>query len=157
MKWGVNRKKVGQGLWITLAFSVFLAGGMQPAVAGEDQQTRSVEMEASSGAAVVGDNEGKTAGIREGDAAMRVYRDPDTGQIGEPPAGAPPTEVPGRLRDALSTSSEGLVETTSPTPGGGVMVDLKGRFLSPLIATRDADGKLSIQHLHEVPGSGKEE
>jgi len=34
-------------------------------------------------------------------------------------------------------------------PGGGVKVDLQGRFRSPLIATVGADGKLKTQHLGE--------
>jgi hypothetical protein len=56
--------------------------------------------------------------------------------------------------DALSTSSEGLVETLSPVPGGGVKVDLQGRFRSPLIATQDAEGKITIQHLPSGPSAG---
>jgi len=158
MKGYVNPKKVGQRLLISmLAFNVSFAVAMEPAVSAELEQSRSAEMKASSSPAVVEGNDGKTAGTGEGATAIRVYRDPATGKIGEPPAGAPPAEVPPPLRDALTTSSEGLVETTSPTPGGGVIVDLKGRFLTPLIVTRDADGKLSIQHLSEVPGSAEKE
>jgi hypothetical protein len=41
---------------------------------------------------------------------------------------------------AFSRSSAGLVETRSP--GGGVMVDLQGRFQSPLIATVGTDGQV---------------
>jgi hypothetical protein len=39
---------------------------------------------------------------------------------------------------ALSTSSAGLAE--EPAPGGGVMVDLRGRFRSEVGSTVDADG-----------------
>jgi hypothetical protein len=80
-------------------------------------------------------------------AAIRVYTDPETGKITKPPADAPPAELSPKLKEAFSTSSKGLVETQSPTPGGGVMIDLKGRFRSPLTATRDSEGKLSIQHV----------
>jgi hypothetical protein len=84
---------------------------------------------------------------------MRIYRDPVTGEVGEPPAEAP-AQGPLPPDEALSTSSEGLVETLSPAPGGGVMVDLQGRFRSPLIATRDAEGKVTIRHLPSGPSPG---
>ncbi len=38
-----------------------------------------------------------------------------------------------QMQKALSTSGEGLVETASPVPGGGVMVNLKGRFRSATV------------------------
>jgi hypothetical protein len=38
-------------------------------------------------------------------------------------------------------------------PGGGVKLDLQGRFHSPLAATIGPDGKLKMQHLGE-PDSG---
>jgi hypothetical protein len=39
----------------------------------------------------------------------------------------------------------------APAPGGGVKVDLQGRFQSPLIATVDGNGKVRTQHLGETP------
>jgi hypothetical protein len=85
---------------------------------------------------------------------MRIYRDPVTGELGDLPAEAP-AQVSLPPDDTLSTSSEGLVETPSPVPGGGVMVDLQGRFRSPLIATQDAEGKITIQHLPSGPSTGR--
>ena len=41
---------------------------------------------------------------------MRIYRDPVTGELGDPPAEAP-DQISLPPADALSTSSEGLVET----------------------------------------------
>jgi hypothetical protein len=35
------------------------------------------------------------------------------------------------------------------------MVDLQGRFRSPLIATQDAEGKITIQHLPSGPSAGR--
>ena len=40
-------------------------------------------------------------------------------------------------------------EVPSSVPGGGVKVDLQGRFQSPLVGTIDADGKVKMQHLDE--------
>jgi hypothetical protein len=39
-----------------------------------------------------------------------------------------------------------LEERPSPVPGGGTMVDLKGRFQSPLTATIDSNGDIKIEH-----------
>jgi hypothetical protein len=46
------------------------------------------------------------------------------------------------------------VEIPSVVPGGGVKVDLQGRFRSPLLVTIDANGKAKMQHLDEMPDSG---
>ena len=75
-------------------------------------------------------------------AGMRAYADPRTGAL-------LPGPPPGRTVQpsaAFSRSSAGLVETRSP--GGGVMVDLQGRFQSPLVATVGADGQVRFHHPH---------
>ncbi len=36
-------------------------------------------------------------------------------------------------------------------PGGGVMIDLKGRFRSALTATLSADGKVMMAHVPCMP------
>lgn len=79
---------------------------------------------------------------------MRVYIDPVTGEFAEPPAGAAPA-----LSASSSTSHAGLVETRSRVPGGGVTVDLQGRFRSSLVATMGTDGKIAIRHLPCVQDS----
>ena len=84
---------------------------------------------------------------------MKIYRDPVTGEFVDPPAEAP-AQVSLPPDAALSTSSEGLVETPSPVPGGGVIVDLQGRFRSPLMATQDAEGRVTIQHLPSGSSAG---
>lgn len=73
-------------------------------------------------------------------AGFVAYLDPKTGKLtsGPPAGGIPLTPA---LREALRTSSAGLVEVRSTVPGGGYMVDLKGRFQSMSIVTRGADGK----------------
>ena len=79
-------------------------------------------------------------------AGMKAHIDPDTGQFKNPPPGVPPAKLPPEHADAFSTSSHGLSQRPSPTPGGGMMVDLKNRFLSPLTATLSPEGKLTIRH-----------
>jgi hypothetical protein len=82
-------------------------------------------------------------------AGMVVYIDPVTGAIlREPAPGSTALPLSQEVSEALSTSSAGLVQVQ--LPGGGVMIDLQGRFQSPMIATIDANGAVSTQHLDEV-------
>jgi hypothetical protein len=96
----------------------------------------------------------KPAAVPEGGGGMIIHIDPQTGELRRTPA---PSTVPLQLspqeRNAFSTSHQGLVEVPSSVPGGGVKLDLQGRFHSPLAVTVDPDGKLKMQHLGE-PGSG---
>ena len=90
-----------------------------------------------------------TAGEAPG---MMVYIDPKTGAfLHEPAPGYVPLPLSPELGNAWSTSDEGLVEVPIAVPGGGVKVDLKGRFQSPLVVVIDADGKVNMQHLMETP------
>lgn len=85
-------------------------------------------------------------------AGMVIFVDPQTGETKEPPASALEEltlEHPESLSSAWSTPAAGLAEIPSPTPNGGVMVRLQGRFLSPLSIIRHPDGQLTIQHRQE--------
>ena len=85
-------------------------------------------------------------------SGMTIHIDPKTGAIlKEPAPGSVPLQLTPQLRNALSTSHQGLVEEPSTVPGGGVKLDLQGRFQSPVIVTTDADGNVKIQHLHPTP------
>jgi hypothetical protein len=83
-------------------------------------------------------------------AGLVVQIDPATGEpvvsSGQSVAGG----AAASLGDALSTSSEGLVEQESPVPGGGVMVDLQGRFRNTAVATVSDSGDVTTDCL---PGS----
>ena len=94
----------------------------------------------------------KSATITEGASGMTIYIDPQTGAIRQSPApGTVPLQLTPQERNALSTSHDGLVAVPSSVPGGGVKLNLQGRFQSPSIATIDANGKLKTQHLEENP------
>jgi hypothetical protein len=82
--------------------------------------------------------------IQEGDGAMKVYKDPKTGDIVTPPPEMVPEDMPKKTKDAVSTSHEGLKETEVDKPGGGIMVNLKGRFRQFQEATKDGDGNIFI-------------
>jgi hypothetical protein len=90
--------------------------------------------------------------VPEGAAGMKIYIDPQTGAIRPDPApGTAPLELTPQLRDAFSTSHQGLSEVQSSVPGGGFKLDLQGRFQSPLVVTIDADGKVKMQHPGQPP------
>src|SRR5262245_41476983 len=78
-----------------------------------------------------------------GNAGRKIFVDPVTGKLVPPPRPAAP--VPPPLEDALSTSGEGLREAPGKTRGGGIKIDLQGRFRSTVTATIDVDGKLTTR------------
>lgn len=73
---------------------------------------------------------------------MRVYRDPQTGRLGPPPAGVAPPGLTAAERRMLSRSDQGLRPRT--LPGGGVAVDLQGRYRNMAVATVSADGQSAV-------------
>ena len=78
---------------------------------------------------------------------MQVFIDPKTGKLLEqPPEGA--------VLGAPSPALPEPVQVESPVPDGGVMVDVQGRFDTPLEATTGPDGKPVIRHSGEAPRSG---
>jgi hypothetical protein len=94
--------------------------------------------------------------MSEAAVAMKVYRDPKTGRFKKPPGG---TTGEGALPADLSYSTNQeppaavreLTELMSPMAGGGIITNVRLRFRRPLVATREADGSLTIQH---APGPG---
>jgi len=97
----------------------------------------------------------RAPGIPEASAGMTVYVNPSTGRIETPPADVR-AAMAAAARGVGITSAVGLQETPSPVPGGGIMVDLQGRFRIPLVATLNADGKLTIDHAPVQPDSKEE-
>lgn len=88
------------------------------------------------------------------DPGMKIFVDPKTGKISRPSPQPALPEASQRSLQVTKEPSPELFEVPSPRSGGGVMIDLKGQFRSPLTATRDAAGKLSIKHQSETSGSG---
>jgi hypothetical protein len=97
----------------------------------------------------------KPAAVPGGASGMIIHIDPQTGELRKTPApGTVPLQLSPHERNAFSGSHQGLVEAPSSVPGGGVKLDLQGRFQSPLVVTVDPDGKLKMQHLGEPAESG---
>lgn len=74
---------------------------------------------------------------------MRVYRDPETGQLGAPPPGIQPPGLSAAEQQMLNRSDRGLQART--LPNGAVAVDLQGRFRSMTVATTRAGSKPAVQ------------
>ncbi len=85
--------------------------------------------------------------------AQRAYIDPETGEFVSLPEQETPVSSESIQPPAFSTSDETMEEASSPVPGGGVMIDLKGRFKSPVSATVEENGKTTIEH----PANGRME
>ena len=83
-------------------------------------------------------------------AAQTVTIDPDTGDFIGPPAAEQATRGQSTggnsalAASALSTYHGDLVAVPSPTPGGGLMVDLRGRFQQVMKATMGPDGSPQV-------------
>jgi hypothetical protein len=76
--------------------------------------------------------------------ATIVHIDPQTGQMMVPPVGASTGYIQQPQTNTLVMSP--LRETVSPAPNGGVMIYLDERFVTPLMATIDKDGKPQVGH-----------
>ena len=85
---------------------------------------------------------------------MTVHIDPNTGKfLSELTPDSEPLTISPEIQNAMSTSSEGLTEQVNPVKGGGVIMDLQGRFQSPLIIHQNTKKEIKIQHLEEIKHS----
>ena len=151
----VTRRLLTSVLGVAACFAVTA----QPAFTEDGPLVSSWQTQIGSGTSVPQPSAEKPAAVPEVASGMRVHIDPKTGAIlREPAPGTVPLQLTPQEQNALSTSHQGLVEVPSSLPGGGVKVDLQGRFQSPLIGTIDANGKVRMQHLgeqHESHESGE--
>lgn len=68
----------------------------------------------------------QASAVPESTAGLTVYKDPATGRLMPVPPEKLEELVSEELRKTVSMSHEGLRETVAP--GGGMMIDLQGRF-----------------------------
>lgn len=108
---------------------------------------------------VVQDDAARTVSPAEHTPAARaagyvVHIDPATGRVAEPSLSTVPITIDEEWSNRLSTSSQGLVETPSPVPGGGTMVDLQGRFQNAFVAAVDDTGLVGASCISDPAGNG---
>ena len=77
---------------------------------------------------------------------LRVYRDPKTGRLGSPPPGVQPPGLSVAEQHMLNRSDQGLQSRT--LPGGGVAVDLQGRYRSMAVATVGNEDPAAVNCVH---------
>lgn len=65
-----------------------------------------------------------------------------------------PAVAKGLAGEATSTSGEGLVSEPSPVPGGGVMMDLQGRFRSTATAALADSDSVVVECLPDTAAGG---
>jgi hypothetical protein len=78
-----------------------------------------------------------------GAAGMRIYKDPETDEIGPPTAGTAILDGDGTSQDMT-----GLTKVT--LPDGSVMVDLQGRFQEAMVMQIDAHGNRVVTCTQDV-------
>lgn len=136
---GVGRKpeKLGcTSLLNIVAVSAMLAASVPLQVAAEEVHNTAVGACDIAGTATAGETPAKGNVATARGPGLRV-EDPVTGQIAPLPSGR---------EESVSTSEEGLVETSDA--GGGTMIDLQGRFHSYLKVTQDEAGQISASCSH---------
>jgi len=104
--------------------------------------------------ALAGCSEKPQAGPDTTASELRVFVDPTTGEIIEPPAAAASKRaaLPEAANPAVSTSHEGLKTRPGTTAAGGVILDLNGRFQDELRVTTAPDGsKTTCNHGEAKP------
>ena len=130
---------------------LFISVNFQPVLFAQDTQTKpKVSVEATN-EKIPENIEKETTPPPVGSSGMKVYRDPETGEFLDSPPEEIPAEIQRADEETISTSHEGLEQREVDKPGGGVMMDLKGRFRHYQTATKDADGNITIHCTPEVP------
>lgn len=139
---------------VLLAVGACLLVAVQPAVSGEGRPGSSAETQETCNAVVAQPGQEPVSGAAAAVSGMLIHVDPKTGHILKQPApGTVPLQLTPQMLNTLSTSGKGLVAVPNNVPGGGVRIDLQGRFMSPLFATVGPDGELRIRHMHEMPAT----
>jgi len=84
------------------------------------------------------------APVPPGTAAMRAYRNPETGalEVGAPPSASATGALDPELQNALRRDGEGLVEKHHAD--GAVSIDLEGRFQSVTVLKRGPNGNTVV-------------
>jgi len=85
-----------------------------------------------------------------GQAAGRVFIDPETGELGGPPAGVEPPGLSVAIQKKLSRSDQGL--EAQRLTDGTLLMNLQGRFQNMSAATLDAQGEAHLNCADSVEG-----
>jgi hypothetical protein len=87
---------------------------------------------------------------------MVVHFDPATGRIVETPTPEHIKDLAALLAPVVNMSDEGLQAEASQVPGGGMVINLQGRFQNTSVAVVDDNGDLTAPCLPGAPASDKD-
>lgn len=93
----------------------------------------------------------ETSGCHLGSVGLAVHLDPSTGRPTSHPLPEQARALAALQAARANRSTVGLVEERGPT--GGVVVNLRDRFRSPLVAVADGKGGLKTEHLNCHPNA----
>ncbi|MGD8703417.1 MAG: hypothetical protein PVH26_13365 [Desulfosarcina sp.] len=129
---------------ITLAFCTHCTG-KQPPSANQSAGSR------GTGTADSLNQQADAVSAPKNTVNQRATIDPETGALIARPQSDETATDASASAETLSAPTAGddaeqLEEMPSPVAGGGMMIDLKGRFRNPISASVGADGKTSIAH-----------
>jgi hypothetical protein len=89
-----------------------------------------------------------TTNTNTGQMAGRVFINPETGELGGPPAGAEPPGLSIATQNRLNRSDKNL--QIQHLPDGTMLMDLQGRFQNMSVVTLDQDGEAHLTCSHSV-------
>ncbi len=135
---GLRRCPLGVTLFIVLGLASVIP------VASAQEHDSSVKVVTENQAAAKG-----LEGCTVGGVGLVVHLDPATGRPTSLPTPEQAAAMAALQKAQANRSSVGLVQERGPT--GGMRVNLRGRFRSPVVAVRDKDGKPVVDHLHCPP------
>jgi len=75
-------------------------------------------------------------------SALRAYKDPVTGEFTAPPPEVKVPKAPAIANETISTTPLPAMQETA-VEGGGMKIDLQGRFRNYMSATKDTNGKIT--------------
>jgi hypothetical protein len=87
----------------------------------------------------------KNSAIPRRSGTQKAYLDPETGDFIPPPEHKAADRTELNSSAAHDSSAQEIVEEESPVHGGGVMIDLKGRFRNPNSATVEGAGETGFE------------
>ena len=112
---------------LILLIILFISVSFQTVLSAQDTQTRPEVLEEATDENSPENIEKEPNSPPAGSSGMKVYIDPETGEFLDSPPERLPAEIQRADEEAISTSSEGLEIREVDKPGGGFMIDLKGR------------------------------
>jgi hypothetical protein len=141
---------VGIVLFISFAVTSACVGPMSQTVVTTGSRESSLDQAVTASSTRTEATDEKSNEFRGETQGMRIYLDPGTGEVTTQPQGSAAAQSQKEALQAIKPAVTELYETVSPVPGGGLMIDLKDQFRSPLAATVDSNGKVAVKHQSEV-------